>query len=445
MDADDPKGYFRVLYPREPNIAYFVEHHGNKFFVLTNDDGAVNFKLVQVPVISPQKKNWREVLASNEQVLLEQMFVYKHHLVLFCLRDTHRVIKIMDLSDGEWHTVEFGERLTSVWPGNYDDEDIRMTDTVLGGYVPAIYHQERIFATGHDGVEIPISLVFRKDMRDPENGNYCLMEAYGAYGGNKHPRFDPHKLSLLDRGFVYAIAHVRGSGMRGRQWYLQGKVFNKKNTFYDFISCAKHLVSAGYTRHERLAIYGRSAGGLLMGAVLNMAPELFKVAVVEVPFVDCINTMIDPSIPWVAFEYSEWGDPRSSREMYDYMKSYSPYDNVKPQNYPHILITTGWNDPRVQYWEPTKWTARLRAVKEDSNILLLRTHIAGHMGSTGRYDHLEDLAFNYAFVIDRLEVQRHITVAQPLVKVVPPTALAPVDLIRMFQGFQTTPFKALDA
>jgi oligopeptidase B len=272
---------------------------------------------------------------------------------------------------------------------------------VLGGYYPSLYQSERITAKAPDGTEIPISIVYKKGLK--KNGqNYCYLYGYGAYGISMDPTFNSNRLSLLDRGFVFAIAHIRGGGEMGRLWYEDGKLLKKKNTFTDFIACAEHLIREKYTSKDRLAVTGGSAGGLLMGAVLNMRPDLFKVMVAKVPFVDVMNTMLDPTIPLTVIEYEEWGNP-NEKEYYDYMMSYSPYDNVAAKEYPNLLIMAGLNDPRVAYWEPAKWTARLRATKKGNSRLLLKMNMgAGHGGASGRYDYLKEVALEYAFVLDVL-------------------------------------------
>ncbi|MHC4416845.1 MAG: prolyl oligopeptidase family serine peptidase [Planctomycetota bacterium] len=272
---------------------------------------------------------------------------------------------------------------------------------VLGGYDPNGYGTKRLYATAPDGARIPISVVHRKGVL-PDGDNPCLLHGYGSYGASMDPWFSSNNVSLLDRGFVYATAHVRGGAEMGRHWKEDGRMFNKRNTFTDFVACAEYLIDHGYTRPGRLAIRGGSAGGLLIGAVLNMRPDLFAAAHASVPFVDVLNTMIDASIPLTTDEYEEWGDPDVD-ECYFYIKSYSPYDNVAARDYPHILITAGLNDPRVHYWEPAKWAAKLRATKTDDNLLLLKTNMgAGHGGASGRYKRYEELAFQYAFIIDRV-------------------------------------------
>jgi oligopeptidase B len=282
---------------------------------------------------------------------------------------------------------------------------LKKQDEVLGGYDPALYRSERLHAQAADGKDIPISLVYRQGMK---RDGRCplLLYGYGSYGASMDPYFSSNRLSLLDRGFVFAIAHIRGGGDLGRPWYDDGKLLNKKNTFTDFIACAEHLIAEQYTSPDRLAIMGASAGGLLMGAVNNLRPDLFNVVVAKVPFVDLMNTMLDETIPLTVIEYEEWGNPHE-KEYYDYMKSYSPYDNVAARDYPNILITAGLNDPRVQYWEPAKWTARLRALKTDDHRLLLKTNMgAGHGGRSGRYDKLREIAFEYAFMVDVLGVKQ---------------------------------------
>ena len=277
-------------------------------------------------------------------------------------------------------------------------------DPVLGDYDPANYETERIWATATDGKKVPISLVYRKGT-ERNGSNPCLLYGYGSYGASMSPSFDQKRLSLIDRGFIYAIAHIRGGQEMGRHWYEDGKFLNKKNTFTDFISCAKHLIAENYTSTEKLGINGRSAGGLLMGAVTTMAPDLFKAVVAGVPFVDVVTTILDESLPLSVGEWEEWGNP-NEEEFYRYMLSYSPYDNTTPQDYPHLLITGGLNDPRVSYWEPAKWAAKLRTVKTNDNHLMLKIHMgAGHFSASGRYDYLRDIAFEYAFLIDVLGIE----------------------------------------
>ena len=275
---------------------------------------------------------------------------------------------------------------------------------VLGGYDRTMYESERTHATAGDGTRIPISLVYRKDLR-LQGGNPAILYGYGSYGFTRDPRFNSSRLNLLDRGFVFAIAHVRGSDVMGRRWYLDGKLLRKKNSFTDFIACAEHLIGEGYAGADTLAIHGASAGGLLVGAAVNMRPDLFRAVIAEVPFVDVMNTMLDPGIPLTVTEYEEWGNP-NDKKYFDYMLSHSPYDNVQAVDYPDMLITAGLNDPRVSYWEPAKWTAKIRAVRTGDGTILLKTHMgAGHSGASGRYDSLKESAFRQAFLLRAMGIQ----------------------------------------
>jgi oligopeptidase B len=430
LDADRPGGDFRLFAARRPGIEYYVEHHGEHFYLRTND-GARNFRLVRTAEAATSPENWRDVIPASEDVTLNHFLVFARHLAVFERRGGLQRIRIRQLETGEEHAVDFPEAAYAVRTGanpSFDtallrfqyssmvtppsvfdyhmDErtrQLRKQTEVPGGYDPSRYTTERATARAADGTAIPISLVYRKglvkDGRSP-----CLLTGYGAYGASSDPHFSAANLSLLDRGFVYAIAHVRGGGEMGQRWHDAGKLLAKKNTFTDFVAAAEHLVREGYTSPARLAIWGGSAGGLLIGAVLNLRPDLFGAAIAEVPFVDVINSMLDPSIPLVVIEYEEWGNPNDPR-YFDYMLSYSPYDNVRSADYPHLLITAGWNDPRVGYWEPAKWTAKLRATSHGSRRLLLKTHMgAGHGGASGRYDELRELAFQFAFLLDALGV-----------------------------------------
>ncbi|MFC1475697.1 S9 family peptidase [Candidatus Zixiibacteriota bacterium] len=428
LSADTPGGKLKVVHPREQGLEYSVNHHGNRFQIVTNDN-AQNFKLVDAPVTDPGKENWREVIAHRDSVKIDRIDVFKDYLVVYEREAGLRQLSIHNVHSGETHRVEFPEPVYTVYGGDnpdfnsrllrfvysslvtpesvfdYDmqtrERELKKQDEVLGGYEPSAYQSERVFATAADGTRVPISLVYRKGL--VKNGaNYLMLRGYGSYGSSSEPKFSSYRLSLIDRGFIYAIAHIRGGGEMGRWWYEQGKLLQKKNTFTDFIACAEHLIAEKYTTKSRLAIYGGSAGGLLIGAVVSMRPDLFQAAVADVPFVDVVNTMADPSIPLTVIEYEEWGNP-ADREYYEYMLSYSPYDNVEVMAYPHLLITAGLNDPRVQYWEPAKWAAKLRSLKTDDNLLILKTNMgAGHMGASGRYDYLKEYAFEYAFILDRL-------------------------------------------
>jgi oligopeptidase B len=426
LRADDPTGTFTLIKPRQPEVMYYVYDQGDDFYIHTNE-GATNFKLMKTPAADPSPRNWVEAIPHRDSVYLEGVDTYRDFMVIFERQNGLRRIRIDDLVGRTSHYVPFQEPIFIIWPMDnieYNTDWLRFTYMslvtpqtvydydmrtqtmvmkkqyeVLGGYDAKQYTSERIFATAPDGTPVPISLVYKKGIRK-DGSNPLEIHGYGAYGSSMEPTFSSNRLSLIDRGFILALAHVRGGTEMGRQWYDQGKLLHKKNTFTDFIACAEYLIAQRYTSPDKLVISGASAGGLLVGAVTVMRPDLFKTVVADVPFVDVINTMLDPSIPLTVAEYTEWGNP-AEKEYYEYMKGYSPYDNVGPGAYPNLLITAGLNDPRVQYWEPAKWTAKLRALKTDNNRLLLKTNMgAGHMGASGRYDYLKDVAFEYAFVLD---------------------------------------------
>jgi oligopeptidase B len=431
LDAETPASEFRLVEPRQQGVEYAIEHHGNDFYIVTNDQ-AVNFRLMKAPISNPSRANWTEVIPHRPEVKLDDVDAFADHLVIYERSAGLKQMRVRELPGNAEHYVRFPEPVYTFSPGpneefaakkvrltytslvtprtvyDYDLQsrkfELKKQDEVLGGYDPTRYESERLFATAADGAKVPISIVYRKGAQ--RNGrNPMLLYGYGSYGASMDPSFSPNRLSLIDRGFIYAIAHIRGGGDLGRPWYESGKLLNKRNTFTDFIVCAEHLIRAGYTSPERLAIQGGSAGGLLMGAVTNLRPDLFAVVVAQVPFVDVVNTMLDPSIPLTVIEYEEWGNP-NDKAYFDYMLSYSPYDNVAAKAYPHILITAGLNDPRVQYWEPAKWTAKLRAAKTDDRRLLLKTNMgAGHGGASGRYDNLREVAFIYAFILDTLGIE----------------------------------------
>ncbi|MCP4653982.1 MAG: S9 family peptidase [bacterium] len=431
LDADSPHGEFTILRPRRNGVEYYLGHHDEYFYIRTND-GAKNFTLMRTPVAATAKENWEEVLPHRNDVKLETAQLFRGHLVVFERRAGIRKVRVRDLATGEDHHVAFPESVYSVEVSSnpeFDTEVFRLEYTslitprsvydyhmhdrtrellkqieVVGGYDASLYFSERTYARAPDGTAVPISLVYRKGL-DRDGGNPCLLTGYGAYGANIDPAFRSHRLSLLDRGFVFAIAHVRGGSTLGEEWRDQGKMLHKRNTFTDFIAAAEHVIDQGYTSSDRLAVQGGSAGGLLLGAVLNMRPELFEVAIAQVPFVDVLNTMLDAGIPLTVIEYEEWGNP-ADEEYYRYIRSYSPYENVTAHEYPHMLITAGLNDSRVQYWEPAKWTARLRTLKTDDHRLLLKTNMgAGHAGMSGRYDALKEMAFEWAFLFDSLGIE----------------------------------------
>jgi oligopeptidase B len=434
VPADRPTEPFRVLSPRQDGVEYSVEHQGDHFVILTNADGATNFKVVQAPDADPSRARWRDLVPASDSVFIDNLDVFANHLVLYERANALRRIRVRDVRTGESHLIAFTEPVYTASPASnrdyntgtlrfsyqsmvtpssvydYDMATRRRTllkqTEVLGGYDPSQYASERTWARASDGTMVPVSLVYKKPLvRD--GSRPMLLYAYGSYGISTDPTFSSANLSLLDRGVVFAIAHIRGGQEMGRQWYDQGKMLNKRNTFTDFIATAEHLVNERWTSRERLAIRGGSAGGLLMGAVANMRPDLFRAVVADVPFVDVINSMADASIPLTAGEWVQWGNPVASEAEYRYMLSYSPYDNVERKDYPTMLVTTGLNDPRVAYWEPAKWVAKLRTLKTDDNLLVLRTNMgAGHGGSSGRYDALRETAFRYAFILHHLGIDQ---------------------------------------
>jgi oligopeptidase B len=432
LDANYPSGEFRLLQPRRHDVEYFVEHQGSSFYIRTNENGR-NFRLMRAPDGNPSLENWAEVLPHREDVAIEQVDGFENHLAVFERAEALRRLRIIRTTDNTEHLVPFDEPVYTLF-GDRNEEygtaqfrfvytspiaarsvydydmdtrqrELKKRDAVLGGYDPANYATERTFALAPDGVRVPLSLAYRKDLfslgaRDGRNPLYLY--GYGAYGLITEPAFSSERISLLDRGFVFAIAHIRGSGDNGRRWYDDGKLLKKKHTFTDFIACAEHLIAEGYTSPAKLAIVGGSAGGLLMGAVLNMRPDLFHVAVAHVPFADVVNTMLDPTLPLTVTEYEEWGNP-GEKQFYDYIRSYAPYENVEYRAYPNVLVIAGLNDPRVPYWEPAKWVAKLRDRKTDANVLLLKTQMgAGHGGPSGRYARMAEKAFEFAFIASRL-------------------------------------------
>jgi oligopeptidase B len=426
LDAGYPEGDFRVFLARERDHEYSVDHFQDKFYIRTND-GAKNFRLMETPLNRTAKSNWKEVIPHRDDVLLSGFEIFKDHLVLSERKNGLRQIRVMPWAGGEEHYLDFGEPAyrayvstnldintqilrygyTSMTTPNstfdYDmvtrEKTLLKEEEVLGGFDKNDYETDRLHATADDGTEIPISIVYRKGTKK-DGGNPLLLYGYGSYGSSLDARFSSPRLSLIDRDFIYAIAHVRGGQEMGRYWYEDGKLLKKKNTFTDFIDCAEYLIQESYTNSDKLFAMGGSAGGLLMGAVLNMAPELFEGVVARVPWVDVVTTMLDPDIPLTTSEYDEWGDP-NKKEYYDYMLSYSPYDNVEAKAYPNLLVTTGLHDSQVQYWEPAKWVAKLRTLKTDNNRMLLKTNMeAGHGGASGRYKRYRETAFIYCFLLD---------------------------------------------
>jgi oligopeptidase B len=436
LAADDPTGEFRVVEPRRQGVEYSIDHSGDYLYIVHNDDAA-DFELVRAPVETPGREHWAPVLAHEPDTRVAGVSAFSDHLVVSLRRAGSTGLHVVPLRDDgaqPGHDIVFTEEVRTVTAGSnpeftsdtfrlgytslgtpssvYDyhiptrELRLRKRQAVLGDFDPARYETVREWATAADGTRVPISLVRHRDTA-ADGTAPCVLYGYGSYEASMDPWFSIPRLSLLDRGFVFAIAHVRGGGEMGRAWYDDGKLLAKKNTFTDFIACAKHLVDAGWTAHERLVARGGSAGGLLIGAVANLAPEAFGALVAEVPFVDALNTILDPSLPLTVIEWEEWGNPVESADVYAYMKSYSPYENVSPQAYPAILATAGLNDPRVGYHEPAKWVARLRATVTGDRPMLLKTEIgAGHRGPSGRYDAWRDEAFNLAFIIDAVSDAR---------------------------------------
>ncbi|MDP9113023.1 MAG: S9 family peptidase [Acidobacteriota bacterium] len=423
LRKDQPNGNFRILLPRVFETEYDATHRGDSFFIRTND-GAKGFRVVEAPVADPSKANWKEIIPGREGITIESVSAFADYLVT---EERHRgltQIFIRDARSGAQHSIEFPEPVYTADLGpnaefnskllrfhytslvtpasiyDYDMEtrerELKKQQQVLGGYDPQNYQSERIYAG-----EVPISLVYKKGfVRDGPAP--LLLYGYGSYGISIDPSFSSDRLSLLDRGFVYAIAHIRGGMDLGKPWHEAGRLLQKKNTFTDFIAAAEKLVAEKYTSPARLAIMGRSAGGLLMGAAVNMCPDLFTAVIAGVPFVDSLNTALDASLPLTVGEYEEFGDP-DKRDFYEYMRSYAPYENVKAQAYPAMLVTAGLNDPRVSYWEPAKWVAKLRALKTNDRPLLLKTNMgSGHFGASGRYEYLKETALEYAFLLDVL-------------------------------------------
>ncbi len=425
LDANQPQSQFQVIQPRSQGVEYSVEHQGDRFYITTNEN-ALNFKLMQVPVTAPAQAQWETVIPHRDEVLLEGVSAFAHHLVIHERQAGLPTIQIRQVETGASHYMSFPDPTYSVGEGanaeyhtpilrfNYtsmitprsvfdynmdtQERELLKETPVVGGYDRTLYTSDRLLATAPDGTHVPISIVYKQGIQRTGQ-NPLLLTGYGSYGYSYDPGFSSSRLSLLDRGVVIAIAHIRGGSEMGRRWYEEGKFLHKKNTFTDFIACAEHLIAEGWTSPQQLAITGGSAGGLLMGAVINERPDLFHAVVADVPFVDVVTTILDDDLPLSVMEREEWGDPYD-KTFYDYMKSYSPYDNVKAQDYPNLLITAGLNDARVAYWEPAKWTAKLRSLKTDQNILLLKTNMgAGHGGASGRYESLKEIAFEYAFLL----------------------------------------------
>ena len=428
LKADDPSGEFKVFQPRERGLEYSIAHYEDDFYVMTNKDKATNFRLMKTPVEKTTQENWVDVIPHREDYLLEDIDIFKKYLVVSERHNGLNKIKVIRWDTSEEYYIPFDNETytayTSINP-SFDTDILRFTynsmttptsvvdfnmetreKTVLKeqavldeNFDKNNYLSERIWATAKDGTKIPVSLVYKKGTK--LDGNSPLLQyAYGSYGSTIDPYFSTVRLSLLDRGFIYAIAHIRGGEYLGRNWYEDGKLFNKMNTFTDYIDVSEYLIQEKYTSAEHLYAMGGSAGGLLMGAVINMAPQLYRGVIAAVPFVDVVTTMLDDSIPLTTGEYDEWGNP-NNKDYYEYMMQYSPYDNVVAQDYPNMLVTTGLHDSQVQYWEPAKWVAKLRELKTDDNLLLFHTNMdAGHGGASGRFEALKEVAEEYAFLLD---------------------------------------------
>ncbi|MBI3422234.1 MAG: S9 family peptidase [Acidobacteria bacterium] len=431
LSADHPQEELKLMLARSGEHEYYLDHIGEQFYIRTNDQGK-NFRLVSVPVSDPAKENWKEIIPHRADVMLEDVDCFATHFVAVERQQGIPQLRITDLKSGKFHYIKFPEPVYQAYPAqnaefkatkyrlgyeslitprslyDYDvntkERKLLKQQPVLGGYNAAEYKSERLWATASDGTKVPISIVYKKGMRRTGKAP-LLLEGYGSYGISNDVDFSSNRLSLLKRGVIYAQAHIRGGGEMGKQWHDDGKLMKKLNTFTDFIACAEHLVNEKYTASDRLAITGGSAGGLLMGAVTNMRPDLFKVVLSYVPFVDVMNTMLDASLPLTVGEYLEWGNP-NEKAAYDYMRGYSPYENLAAKNYPTMLVRTSLNDSQVMYWEPAKYVARLRTLKTDNNLLLFKIKLepGGHGGASGRYDRLKDTAFDYAFLLGQFGI-----------------------------------------
>lgn len=432
IPADKPTAAPRAIAGRVEGREYYAEDAGDRFLIRTNDKGR-NFRVVSAPVSAPEAKNWKEIHAHNDKVMIEDVDAFESFYVLWEREDGLTQLRFVDARTGKAHRATFPEPVyvvdasdnaeykttdyrfvyeSFVTPSSVFDYTVATRERkllkqkpVLGGYNAAQYRSERLYATASDGTRIPISVVYRAQGAERPANRPLYLVGYGSYGISMDVSFNSDRFSLIDRGMVYAIAHIRGGGEMGKGWHEDGRLMEKKNTFTDYIACAEYLVKEGWTSPDRLVAFGRSAGGLLMGAVANMRPDLFKIIFTQVPFVDVMNTMLDSSLPLTTGEYLEWGNP-NEKPAYDYMKSYSPYDNLEKKAYPIMLVRTSLNDSQVMYWEPAKWVAKLRTLKTDDNLLVFRTKMepGGHSGASGRYDKLRDVAWEYAFILTQLGI-----------------------------------------
>ncbi len=433
LKTNDPDGKFKIFQPREKNHEYYLGHFNDKFYIHTNWN-AQNFRLMETSVDKTTKENWKELIPHRKDVYLIDMDIFENYLVVSERVEGLTKLRIINWENKEEYYLPFAEEVYEAYPSVnpefetdwlrfsysslttpnsvYDfnmatkEKKLMKQEEVVGDFSPDNYEAKRLYAYAKDSVKVPISLVYRKGIK-LDGSNPLVLYGYGSYGYTIDPYFNSVRLSLLDRGFVYAIAHIRGGQIYGRPWYDDGKMMKKKNTFTDFIACAEELINEGYTSNEKLCALGGSAGGLLMGAVVNMRPDLFKAVIAAVPFVDVVTTMLDESIPLTTGEFDEWGNPAESKEIYEYILSYSPYDQVESKDYPAMLVTTGLHDSQVQYWEPAKWVAKLRDIKTDDNILLLYTNMdTGHGGASGRFERYKETALEYAFFLDQMGINK---------------------------------------
>ncbi|MBL8077637.1 MAG: S9 family peptidase [Anaerolineales bacterium] len=430
ISPDEPESDLTILQPRQPGHEYYATHQDDSFLIITNDH-APNFRVMKTLISKPGMENWQELIPHREDTLVEHIDAFKDYIVLHERQGGLRQLRVSK-PDGvsdiryvkfpdptyeafvdtnfEYDTTRMRLKYSSLvtpystvdYHMNSGEWQLLKEDEIPSGYDKSQYVTEYTNATATDGKQVPISIVYKKGLKRDGN-NPVMLYGYGAYGGSSEASFNTNIFSILDRGFIFAIGHIRGGAELGRAWYEEGKLFNKKNTFTDFIACAEHLIKEGFTSSQKLAIIGGSAGGLLVGACMVMRPDLFKVVICKVPFLDVVTSMSDPTIPLTTLEYDQWGNPQESKEAFDYMLSYSPYDNIKPVEYPHLLLTTGYNDPRVAYWEPAKFLARIREVKKGDTLAMLQTNFsAGHAGASGRYDFLKENVLDFAFLIDKL-------------------------------------------
>jgi len=432
LESANPSGEFRVIQPRERDHEYGIDHYNDKFYISTNWQ-AKNFRLMECAENATTKENWKEVIAHRDDVLLEGIEIFRDYLVVDERKNGLTQLRIIKWSDRSEYYMDFQDPAYDAGVGanpdfntdvlrygyssmttpasTYDynmatrERKLMKQQEVVGGHQPENYQSERVYATAKDGTKVPVSLVYKKGTK-LDGSAPTLLYAYGSYGATMDAGFSSTRLTLLDRGFIYAIAHIRGGQEMGRHWYEDGKLLKKKNTFTDFIDCGDYLIAQKYTSNEKLFAMGGSAGGLLMGAITNMRPDLWRGVVSAVPFVDVITTMLDETIPLTTFEFDEWGNPKN-KEYYDYMKSYSPYDNIEAKNYPNILVTSGYWDSQVQYWEPAKYVAKMREMKTDKNLLLFWCNMdAGHGGKSGRFEALKEVALEYAFMFDLVGIKK---------------------------------------